>query len=42
MSAPRFSWPEGSRCAYVVSFDVDAESAILQVDSKYATHTPRR
>ena len=38
MSAPRFQWPDGSRCACVVSFDVDAESAILQVDPKYATH----
>ncbi len=38
MSAPRFQWPDGSRCACVVSFDVDAESAILQVDAKYATH----
>ena len=38
MSTPRFQWPDGSRCACVVSFDVDAESAILQVDRKYATH----
>ncbi len=35
---PRFRWPEGSNCAAVLSFDVDAESAILQVDRKYATH----
>ena len=34
----RFSWPDGNRCACVVSFDVDAESAILQVDPKYASH----
>ena len=38
VSEPRFRWPDGSRCACVVSFDVDAESAILQVDPKYATH----
>jgi peptidoglycan/xylan/chitin deacetylase (PgdA/CDA1 family) len=38
MTPPRFQWPEGNRCACVVSFDVDAESAILQVDAKYATH----
>jgi peptidoglycan/xylan/chitin deacetylase (PgdA/CDA1 family) len=38
MSPPRFPWPDGRRCACVVSFDVDAESAILQVDAKYATH----
>jgi peptidoglycan/xylan/chitin deacetylase (PgdA/CDA1 family) len=38
MSDARFAWPDGNRCACVVSFDVDAESAILQVDRKYATH----
>jgi peptidoglycan/xylan/chitin deacetylase (PgdA/CDA1 family) len=38
MAAPRFTWPEENRCACVVSFDVDAESAVLQVDRKYATH----
>jgi peptidoglycan/xylan/chitin deacetylase (PgdA/CDA1 family) len=38
MAAPRFTWPADNRCACVVSFDVDAESAILQVDRKYATH----
>jgi peptidoglycan/xylan/chitin deacetylase (PgdA/CDA1 family) len=38
IAAPRFSWPGDSHCACVVSFDVDAESAVLQVDRKYATH----
>ena len=38
MTEQRFAWPNGSRCACVVSFDVDAESAVLQVDPKYATH----
>jgi peptidoglycan/xylan/chitin deacetylase (PgdA/CDA1 family) len=38
MTPPRFTWPADNRCACVVSFDVDAESAILQVDRKYATH----
>jgi peptidoglycan-N-acetylglucosamine deacetylase len=38
MSTPRFQWPGGSQCACVISFDVDAESAILQVDPKYASH----
>jgi peptidoglycan/xylan/chitin deacetylase (PgdA/CDA1 family) len=38
VSPPRFAWPDGCRCACVVSFDVDAETAILQVDPKYATH----
>jgi peptidoglycan/xylan/chitin deacetylase (PgdA/CDA1 family) len=33
---PRFRWPAGTRCACVVSFDVDGESAVLQVDRKYA------
>jgi peptidoglycan/xylan/chitin deacetylase (PgdA/CDA1 family) len=35
---PRFTWPGGASCACVVSFDVDGESAVLQVDRKYATH----
>jgi peptidoglycan/xylan/chitin deacetylase (PgdA/CDA1 family) len=35
---PRFRWPDEATCACVISFDVDAESAVLQVDSKYATH----
>jgi peptidoglycan-N-acetylglucosamine deacetylase len=34
----RFPWPDGTRCACVLSFDVDAESAVLQVDTKYARH----
>lgn len=32
----KFQWPEGARCACVLSFDVDAESAILAIDRKYA------
>ena len=32
----KFPWPEGASCACVLSFDVDAESAILAVDRKYA------
>jgi peptidoglycan-N-acetylglucosamine deacetylase len=35
---PRFSWPGGASCACVVSFDVDGESAVLEVDRKYAVH----
>jgi peptidoglycan/xylan/chitin deacetylase (PgdA/CDA1 family) len=38
MAARRFIWPGDSQCACVVSFDVDAESAVLQVGQKYATH----
>jgi peptidoglycan-N-acetylglucosamine deacetylase len=34
----KFRWPDGARCACVVSFDIDAESAVLQVDPKYANH----
>jgi peptidoglycan/xylan/chitin deacetylase (PgdA/CDA1 family) len=34
----RFAWPDGMSCACLVSFDVDAESAVLQVDPKYARH----
>ncbi len=32
----KFAWPGAARCGCVVSFDVDAESAILAVDRKYA------
>ena len=32
----KFEWPDGAACACVLSFDVDAESAILAVDRKYA------
>ena len=35
---PKFPWPGGARCAVAICFDVDAESAVLQVDEKYATH----
>jgi peptidoglycan/xylan/chitin deacetylase (PgdA/CDA1 family) len=34
----KFAWPDGARCGCIVSFDVDAESAVLQVDRKYAAH----
>lgn len=35
---PKFPWPHGADCAVALCFDVDAESAVLQVDRKYATH----
>ena len=31
-----FSWPNGHRAAFALTFDVDAESAILAVDAGYA------
>jgi peptidoglycan/xylan/chitin deacetylase (PgdA/CDA1 family) len=31
-----FSWPDGHRAAFALTFDVDAESAILAVDAAYA------
>jgi peptidoglycan-N-acetylglucosamine deacetylase len=31
-----FPWPEGRRAAFALTFDVDAESAILAVDPAYA------
>src|ERR687884_1957903 len=31
-----FTWPEGHRAALSLTFDVDAESAILAVDAVYA------
>ncbi|MGN6380371.1 MAG: polysaccharide deacetylase family protein [Gaiellales bacterium] len=31
-----FSWPDGNRAAFALTFDVDAESAILAVDPAYA------
>jgi peptidoglycan-N-acetylglucosamine deacetylase len=31
-----FSWPSGHRAAFALTFDVDAESAILAVDAAYA------
>lgn len=34
----RFAWPDGAQLACAVTFDVDAECAVLQVDHKYATH----
>jgi peptidoglycan-N-acetylglucosamine deacetylase len=34
----KFRWPEGASCGCVVTFDIDAESAVLQVDAKYASH----
>jgi peptidoglycan/xylan/chitin deacetylase (PgdA/CDA1 family) len=33
---PKFNWPKDHKCAAVLSFDVDAESAILAMDLKYA------
>jgi peptidoglycan/xylan/chitin deacetylase (PgdA/CDA1 family) len=33
----RFSWPGGARAACAITFDVDAESAILAVDRRYAS-----
>src|SRR3954453_838242 len=32
----KFSWPAGARAACAITFDVDAESAILSIDRKYA------
>jgi peptidoglycan/xylan/chitin deacetylase (PgdA/CDA1 family) len=32
----KFEWPEGARAACALTFDVDAESAILAVDGRYA------
>lgn len=32
----KFAWPEGARAACAVTFDVDAESAILAVDRRFA------
>ena len=29
-------WPEGRRAGFALTFDVDAESAILAVDVRYA------
>jgi peptidoglycan/xylan/chitin deacetylase (PgdA/CDA1 family) len=31
-----FTWPDGHRAAFALTFDVDAESAILAVDAAYA------
>ena len=33
----KFSWPGGERAACAVTFDVDAESAILAMDPRFAT-----
>lgn len=33
----QFSWPEGKKAAFALSFDVDAESAILAMDPAYAS-----
>ena len=32
----KFSWPNGARAACALTFDVDAESAILAIDRRYA------
>ena len=32
----KFTWPNGARAAVAVTFDVDAESAILAVDKRFA------
>jgi peptidoglycan-N-acetylglucosamine deacetylase len=34
---PAFPWPEGKRAALCVSFDMDAEAAVLAVDEAYAS-----
>jgi peptidoglycan-N-acetylglucosamine deacetylase len=36
MSVPPVPWPNGARCAASFSFDVDAESAMLGVDTSHA------
>ncbi|HYZ29640.1 MAG TPA: polysaccharide deacetylase [Thermoleophilaceae bacterium] len=33
----KFEWPNGARAACAITFDVDAESAILAIDRRYAT-----
>jgi peptidoglycan-N-acetylglucosamine deacetylase len=33
----KFQWPGGARAACAITFDVDAESAILAIDRRYAT-----
>jgi peptidoglycan-N-acetylglucosamine deacetylase len=35
--AMKFDWPNGARAACAITFDVDAESAILSIDRKYAS-----
>ena len=37
MSVPAVPWPNGARCAASFSFDVDAESAMLGVDTRTPT-----
>lgn len=36
LGAARFPWPSGHRCGAMLSFDVDAESAILRIDPRFA------
>jgi peptidoglycan/xylan/chitin deacetylase (PgdA/CDA1 family) len=36
MTVPPVPWPDGARCAASFSFDVDAESAMLGVDTSHA------
>src|SRR3954465_150758 len=33
----KFSWPTGAGAACAITFDVDAESAILSIERKYAS-----
>jgi peptidoglycan/xylan/chitin deacetylase (PgdA/CDA1 family) len=33
----KFNWPNGARAACAITFDVDAESAILSIDKRFAT-----
>jgi peptidoglycan-N-acetylglucosamine deacetylase len=37
MRSSGFSWPEGKRAALCVTFDMDAEAAVLAVDERFAT-----
>ena len=36
MTSPLYPWPEGKRAALCVSFDMDAEAAVLAVDEKFS------
>src|ERR1700759_3447389 len=36
MPAPRFQWPDSSRCAAMLCFDVDGETTVLSEDLQLA------
>src|SRR3954447_12762099 len=35
--APRFTWPDGQRCAAMLCFDVDGETTVLEQDAALST-----